>query len=111
MPTADPLEESQFAIEATGPAAWMVAAKQPVKANKVKLSAAATVGDAAFVLLLVSKNNFGIEAGASEVTTVHLGRPLNGCTGCAADPKGAAGMDVTPGVYFKRKVQARQARL
>lgn len=43
--------DSQFALEASGPAAWTAASKQPVKPTKIKLSAAAAVGDTAFVLL------------------------------------------------------------
>ncbi|GAB0496587.1 hypothetical protein MMPV_007900 [Pyropia vietnamensis] len=43
--------ESQFALEASGPAAWTEAKKQPVKATKIKLSAATAIGDHSFVLL------------------------------------------------------------
>lgn len=43
--------DSQFAVEASGPAAWTVASKQPVKPTKIKLSAASAIGDDAFVLL------------------------------------------------------------
>jgi len=43
--------DSQFALEASSPAAWTAAAKQPVKPTKIKLSAAVAVTDDAFVLL------------------------------------------------------------
>jgi len=43
--------DSQFALEASLPAAWTAAKKQPVKPTKVKLSAAVALADDAFVLL------------------------------------------------------------
>lgn len=182
---------SQFAVEASGPAAWTAAAKQPVKPTKIKLSAAAAIGDTAFVLLerapdqvrlyrvdvpgatttnlddtayadstaleaetggtnsseslgvtpvqkrllwnsattpgwaasgavaqqeglvvtgrkrsevlLVSDNDFGIMDGPTLVTTVALGRPLDGCTICPTDTSGAAGTSVTPGACPRAK--------
>lgn len=42
--------DSQFALEASSPAAWTAATK-PVKPTKIKLSAAAAIADDAFVLL------------------------------------------------------------
>lgn len=175
--------DSQFAYEASGPAAWTVASKQPVKPTKIKLSAAAAIGDTSFLLLerapeqvrlfrvdmaanttnlddtpyaastaleaetggtrraaamgvtpaqkrllwdsaatrgweaagavaqqeglvvdrkgkrvlMVSDNDFGIEDGSTMVTAIALGRPLDGCTACASDANGAAGVNVTPG--------------
>eukprot|EP00168_Porphyra_purpurea_P015662 TRINITY_DN4874_c0_g1_i1.p2 TRINITY_DN4874_c0_g1~~TRINITY_DN4874_c0_g1_i1.p2 ORF type:complete len:268 (+),score=125.62 TRINITY_DN4874_c0_g1_i1:637-1440(+) len=43
--------DSQFALEASSPAAWTAAAKQPVKPTKVKLSAAVAIANDAFILL------------------------------------------------------------
>lgn len=92
--------DSQFSVEASGPAAWTAASKQPVKPTKIKLSAATAIGDTSFLLLERAPEQvrlFRVDVAAN--TTNLDDTPYAASTALEAETGGirrAAALGVTP---------------